>query len=332
MTEAKTRNPNIETYGLAESWPRWVHGPNASTSVGPLDAPHLSAEYITEWVKGAKDVHNLTIDWVGMWNEHWEAPAVMYAYATQLRAQLDAAGLHATRIIGPDAFTNAAEALAQKIIQDPTGVGAAVDAIGVHGGPVADPSNPNGSATWRSGKKLYASEDGSTYGDVPGALQRVFDIHMEHIQSLSQGSNFWNPFSGYYPGLPFALHSLMDAHHPWSGHYRVRTPIWAAAHMNQHTAIGMDFLSSGSGVGLLASGCGSMLSYVSKPGTDVTIVIERDFLVSPQYQPPSARTNETCIEERATFTLSGKLASLRLLAVWLTVFEANGTIATLYER
>ena len=39
-------------------------------------------------------------------------------------------------------------------------------------------------------------------------------------------------------GLPFALHSLMDAHHPWSGHYNVRTPIWAAAHMNQHIAIG----------------------------------------------------------------------------------------------
>ena len=178
MTEAKARNPHIETYGLAESWPRWVHGPNASTSVGPLDDPQLSAQYITEWVKGAKDVHNLTIDWVGMWNEHWEAPAVMYAYTMQLRAQLDAAGLQATRIIGPDAFSGASETLAQKIIQDPSGIGAAVDAIGVHGGPVADPSNPNGSATWRSGKKLYASEDGSTYGDVPGALSLSLSLSL----------------------------------------------------------------------------------------------------------------------------------------------------------
>ena len=45
-------------------------------------------------------------------------------------------------------------------------------------------------------------------------------------------------------GLPFALHSLMGAHHPWSGHYNVRTPIWAAAHMNQHTAIGTPHDSS----------------------------------------------------------------------------------------
>ena len=54
-------------------------------------------------------------------------------------------------------------------------------------------------ATWRTGKKLYASEDGSTYGDAAGGLQRVYDIHQEHIVSLSQGSNFWNPWSGYYP-------------------------------------------------------------------------------------------------------------------------------------
>ena len=46
-------------------------------------------------------------------------------------------------------------------------------------------------ATWRTGKKLYASEDGSTYGDAAGGLQRVYDIHQEHIVSLSQGSNFW---------------------------------------------------------------------------------------------------------------------------------------------
>jgi galactosylceramidase len=32
LTEAKRRNPGIETYGLAESWPRWVHG---NASLGP---------------------------------------------------------------------------------------------------------------------------------------------------------------------------------------------------------------------------------------------------------------------------------------------------------
>ena len=37
------------------------------------------------------------------------------------------------------------------------------------------------------------------------------------------------------------------------------------------------------------------------------------------------------VSEQASFTLSGRLRSLRLLAVWLTVVEANGTVKTLYE-
>ena len=95
----------------------------------------------------------------------------------------------------------------------------------------------------------------------------------------------------------------------------------------------MDFLASGSGVGSLASGCGTMLSYVSKAGTDFTTVIERDFLASPQHKPdPSTRNNASCVEERASFQLGGKLAALKKVAVWLTVMNANATIATLYER
>ena len=95
----------------------------------------------------------------------------------------------------------------------------------------------------------------------------------------------------------------------------------------------MDFLASGSGVGSLASGCGTMLSYVTKAGTDFTTVIERDFLASPQYKPdPSTRNNASCVEEHASFQLGGKLAALKKVAVWLTVMNANATIATLYER
>ena len=59
------------------------------TMPGPLDIPELSAKYITTWVKGAKTAHNLTIDWIGMWNEHWEVsddvinPAVMTSPSQQ---------------------------------------------------------------------------------------------------------------------------------------------------------------------------------------------------------------------------------------------------------
>jgi len=333
LREARKRNPSIETYGLAESWPRWVceSCPN-NQGARALDEPMLAARYIVTWVKGAKDAHGIEIDWVGMWNEHWETNAVMFAYAIELRKQLDAAGLQHTKIIGPDAFVAPAEALANATMVAPAdgGVGDAIAAIGVHGAPVADPANPNASATYRCGLPLYASEDGSTYGDPQGGLVHVENLHGERIDSLSQGSNYWNPWSGYYPGMPFALHSLMDAHHPWSGHYRVRTPIWAAAHMNQHTKIGMSFLKNGFGVGDIS--CGSMLSYVTADGADFTTTIERNFLVSAKRNLPPQRSKTNCVEEQATFTLRGKLASLKKVAVWLTVLHANATVAKLYER
>ena len=70
--------------------------------------------------------------------QHWwtdvhsgtKASSTMFAYAIELRRQLDAAGLTATRIIGPDAFTASAETLCQGMVDDPK-LNAAVDAIGV---------------------------------------------------------------------------------------------------------------------------------------------------------------------------------------------------------
>jgi hypothetical protein len=51
-----------------------------------------------DWVRGAKDAHSLDIDWVGDWNED----AVDWDYNIVLRAALDAAGFHATRIVASD--------------------------------------------------------------------------------------------------------------------------------------------------------------------------------------------------------------------------------------
>ena len=166
----------------------------------------------------------------------------MLNYAKTLRKRLDAAGLQKTRIIGPDAFTNAAETLAQArtvhacpptnlqpldpttkrsrnfsvnqftqaVLDDPD-VRAAIGAIGIHGAIPANPSDKDTctSAVCRTQLPRFCSEDGSTYGDAAGALLRVMQCHEEHLArpgqtfGLSQGSNFWNPFGSYYPALPF---------------------------------------------------------------------------------------------------------------------------------
>ena len=154
----------------------------------------------------------------------------MFSYAKELRVQLDTAGLQATRIIGPDAFTAAANTLCEGMQKDAE-LNKAIDAIGVHG---QIPAGACNQLAEDRGLPLFCSEDGSTYGDTTGALTRVSQCNSEHLSSRSQGSNFWNPFGAYYPGITFYGHSLMDCHHPWSGYYLVRSPIWAGAHQCQH--------------------------------------------------------------------------------------------------
>ena len=175
---------------------------------------------------------------------------------------------------------------------------------------------------------LFQSEVGSTYGDTVGAMKFASFANGEFLASASQGDNFWNPFGGYYPGISFYGHSLMDCHHPWSGHYRVRSPIWAAAHACQHTRVGMDFLQPVGGTGVLQGGCGTMLAFVTNDGKDVTLKIESALaMLSP---PPGG-----CPAEEATFQLKGKLAGVggvKTMAVWLTEFDDDAHVVREFER
>jgi galactosylceramidase len=52
--------------------------------------------YQTNWVIGAHSAYNITVDYIGIWNERpWGTPA----YVKALRASLDAAGFTATQIV-----------------------------------------------------------------------------------------------------------------------------------------------------------------------------------------------------------------------------------------
>ena len=61
MAEAKKRNKNMVFYGLPWAWPSWVGGGSSS----PWKNLSLPVHYIVDWVRGAKEKHDIDIDWIG---------------------------------------------------------------------------------------------------------------------------------------------------------------------------------------------------------------------------------------------------------------------------
>ena len=57
-----------------------------------------AAHYVAAWVSGMRDTHNLTVDWVGLFNEREYTDS----YVLELRSALDASGHSKTRIVGSD--------------------------------------------------------------------------------------------------------------------------------------------------------------------------------------------------------------------------------------
>ena len=66
MVEARKRNPAILLGALAWAWPGYI---GAGTS-SPWTNNTLSVGYILDWMKGARDVYNVTVDFIDAdWNE-----------------------------------------------------------------------------------------------------------------------------------------------------------------------------------------------------------------------------------------------------------------------
>jgi galactosylceramidase len=71
MKEAKKRNPQLKLYGLPWGWPGWLD-PDSSPDKKAKNVfanPARTANYTLAWLRGAKRVHNLDIDYIGQWNE-----------------------------------------------------------------------------------------------------------------------------------------------------------------------------------------------------------------------------------------------------------------------
>ena len=102
----------------------------------------------------------------------------------------------------------------------------------------------------KSGKTLWASEDWSMSGkswEGQGSLFVARLINKFYIRDRIVKTELWCPVDSIYEGLPWSDTGVLQADHPWSGHYKVWPTVWAVAHTTQFAQPGWQYLNGGCG-------------------------------------------------------------------------------------
>ncbi|TMS21095.1 Galactocerebrosidase [Larimichthys crocea] len=308
MKEAKKRNPNITLIGLPWAFPGWVgHGKN-----WPYDFPDITAAYVVNWILGAKQYHDLDIQYVGIWNErNYDSK-----YIKVLRNALDKVGLTGIGIIAADGDWS----IANSMITDPY-LNDSIKVIGAH-----YPGTTTVKEAVKTQKKLWSSEDYSTFNNEVGGGCWARILNQNYVNGLMTATISWNLVASYYEQLPFGRDGLMTAEEPWSGNYVVESPIWITAHTTQFTQPGWTYLQT---VGHLSQG-GSYVALTDGKG-NLTVVIEtmtHDHSVC--IRPPLPAFNLTA--QNAAFQLKGSFASIKELQVWRSQFNFKSKKPSFYEK
>ncbi|KAM6311692.1 galactocerebrosidase [Aegotheles albertisi] len=309
MKEAKKRNPKIKLIGLPWTFPAWIgKGEN-----WPYDYPDVTAYYIVSWILGAKQYHDLDIDYIGIWNER----AFSSKYIKLLRYTMDKHGLQQVRIIASDRLW---EPISFVLLVD-SELHEVVDVIGAHY--PGTKTVPNALLTK---KKLWSSEDYSTFNDEVGAGCWARILNQNYVNGNMTSTIAWNLVASYYEELPFGRCGLMTAQEPWSGHYKVEAPIWITAHTTQFTQPGWSYLQ----VDGHLEGGGSFVALTDGLG-NLTIIIETMTRNHSQcIRPPLPHFNVT--PQRATFYLKGSFYMVETLQVWHSRLGFESENSSLFQQ
>ena len=292
MEESKKRNPQVKLWGLEWGAPNWIN---------PVKNNVWTQENITftlKWVEGAKKHHNLTIDYLGGWNEREGDPG----WFIQLRQALDKAGYKGIQVVADDHFK---WKIGNVMATNPE-YAAAVQILGTHYEGRVPKEQANWQACYDSGKPLWGSEIGSAnFNGGAAGLAKLYN--QGYIGSKMTAFINWSTIWSVLAGLPYSGDGLMLANTPWSGHYEVGKSIWATAHTTQFAQPGWQYLDRA---------CGYFGGDV-KNGSYVT-------LIAPNHKDYSliAEALDAKEPQTATFTVGGGLAS-GALHVWKTNLRSN---------
>ena len=284
MQQARLRNPGILLDSLAWGAPAWIgNGTYYSQDM---------ANYIANFLNGAKNVYGLNINYTGVRNE----TANNTTWIKLLRATLNTNGLQSVKIVAGDEWQGTWN-IVSSILTD-SALSNAVYAVGGHY-PTTSPAaglTPNQPI----GQPLWSSEDGPGFGGWWNAPNLANRYNRNYILRRLTKTEIWCPISSYYDVLPAAGAGLMLANTPWSGNYTVQPGIWATAHTTQFAQPGWIYLEGGAST-LLPQG-GSVVSLKSTNNYDWSIVAE---------------TSDATVSQTATFHITNGL-STGPVYVWST--------------
>ena len=276
MEEARKRNPKIILDTLPWGAPGWIGGGNFYSED--------MANYVADFLAGAKRNWGLDIAYTGIWNEKHFASA---EYVKMLRRALDAHRLE-TKIVCCDEYpTHGADqwAILDAMAKD-SALRDAVAVVTVHyprvNGKLTTPP-----AAFETGKPLWSSEDQpessastilSRDWQIGGrALARLYNEN--YLQGGFTATEIWSPVTSYYDILAAPNSGLMYANTPWSGHYDVQGAIWATAHTTQFAQPGWRYLEKSCGT---LPEKGDYVTLASADGADWSVVLQTIDAKNPQ--------------------------------------------------
>ena len=275
MVEAHKRNPNIILDILPWGAPGWVGN-------GKLYS-HDMAEYMANFIEGARDKYGLKISYAGIWNETvYDAEYVKELHRALQRHHFDVKVVCCDEYIGEG---KGQWAIADEMQKDPA-LNAAVDVIGVHypmnHGKITTTDTARGSR-----KPLWASEDQPNSGGGPivsrdwqqGGRILAHLYNVNYLEGAMTKTEIWSPITSYYDILAAPNSGLMYANTPWSGHYDVQSTIWVTAHTTQFAQPGWQYLDSSSGY---LPGKGTYVALMSPDHKSWSMVLETIDAKQPQ--------------------------------------------------